>query len=96
MSGEQPVGVHQPLPLHLHLAPHLGVVAPHVVKQHLGLVSHVDLHGLPGALHPAGHVHGVPEETVPAVQYSTVQYSKYNTVQYSTIQYNIVQYNTVQ
>ena len=63
--GEQPVGVHQPLPLHLHLASHLGAVAPDVVKQHLGLVSHVDLHGLPCALHPAGHVDGVPEETVP-------------------------------
>ena len=87
MSGEQPVGVHQTFPLDFHLTSHLRVVASEVVQQHLGLVSHVDLHGLARALHPAGHVDGISEQTVPTVQCSTVQYS---TVQYSTVQCSTV------
>ena len=50
--GEEPVGVHAALPLDLDLAPHLAVVAAQVVKQHLGLVRHLDLHRLAGCLHP--------------------------------------------
>ena len=54
--GEEPVGVHAALPLDLDLAPHLAVVAAQVVQQHLGLVRHLDLHGLAGGLHPVQRV----------------------------------------
>ena len=55
-SGEEPVGVHAALPLDLDLAPHLAVVPAQVVQQHLGLVRHLDLHRLPGGLHPEERV----------------------------------------
>ena len=40
------------LPLDLDLAPDLRHVAAEVVQQHLGLVSHLNLHRLACGLHP--------------------------------------------
>ena len=52
------------LPLHVDEPAMLGVEPAQGVQQQLGLHADVDLHGLSGGLHPAGRVHGVPEEAV--------------------------------
>ena len=56
------------LALDLDLAPDLGHVAAQVVQQHLGLVSHLDLHRLPSGLHTRGHVNCVAKQAVPGVR----------------------------
>ena len=48
--GVEPVGVHEAVALHLHLAAVGADGAAQGVQQHLGLVGHLDPHGLPGGL----------------------------------------------
>ena len=46
----EPVGVHEPVAFHLHLAAVGADEAAHGLQQHLVLVGHLDPHGLPGGL----------------------------------------------
>ena len=52
------------LALDLDLAPDLRHVASEVVQQHLGLIGHLDPHGVPSGLHPGGHIHCVAKQAV--------------------------------